>query len=92
MSNNLWVLVGLVGQAIFSARFLLQWLISEKHKQSIIPMAFWYLSIVGSAVLLCYAIYRQDPVFILGQSMGFFIYFRNIWLIRQSALQKKGDA
>lgn len=91
MSNNLWVLVGLVGQAIFSARFLLQWLISEKHKQSIIPMAFWYLSIVGSAVLLCYAIYRQDPVFILGQSMGFFIYFRNIWLIRQSALQKKGD-
>ncbi|WP_354624821.1 lipid-A-disaccharide synthase N-terminal domain-containing protein [Psychromonas sp. MME2] len=91
MSNSLWVIVGLIGQGIFSARFLVQWLASEKLKKSVIPMAFWYLSIAGSAVLLSYAIYRQDPVFILGQSIGFFIYFRNIWLIRQSSLNKEDD-
>lgn len=84
MSNSLWVMIGLLGQGIFSARFLLQWVVSERRRQSVIPLAFWYLSIVGSSVLLCYAIYRQDPVFILGQSMGFVIYFRNLWLIKKA--------
>lgn len=78
-----WVAFGLGGQLLFTARFLVQWIASEKAHRSIIPMAFWYFSIGGAAVLLTYAIYRQDPVFILGQSMGFFIYLRNIWLIRE---------
>ncbi|MWD28396.1 lipid A biosynthesis protein [Aquicoccus sp. SCR17] len=77
-----WVAFGLGGQLLFTARFLVQWIASERAHRSIIPMAFWYFSIGGAAVLLTYAIYRRDPVFILGQSMGFFIYLRNIWLIR----------
>ncbi|HWQ10780.1 MAG TPA: lipid-A-disaccharide synthase N-terminal domain-containing protein, partial [Holophaga sp.] len=79
----IWLAVGFVGQLLFSARFFLQWLVSEKHKRSIIPVSFWWFSIGGSAVLLAYAIRRADPVFILGQGSGFFIYLRNLWLIRK---------
>jgi lipid-A-disaccharide synthase-like uncharacterized protein len=86
MSNTIWLAIGLAGQALFSARFLVQWLVSEKRHESVIPVAFWYLSLAGSAVLLSYALYRQDPVFILGQSMGSFIYLRNLWLIRRKRL------
>jgi len=86
MTNTIWLAIGLAGQALFSARFLIQWLVSEKRRESVIPVAFWYLSLAGSAVLLTYAIYRQDPVFILGQSMGSVIYLRNLWLIRQKRL------
>jgi len=86
MTNTIWLVIGLAGQALFSARFLVQWLVSEKRRESVIPVAFWYLSLAGSAVLLTYAIYRKDPVFILGQSMGSFIYLRNLWLIRQKRL------
>ena len=86
MTNTIWLAIGLAGQALFSARFLVQWLVSEKRKESVIPVAFWYLSLAGSAVLLSYALYRQDPVFILGQSMGSFIYLRNLWLIRRKRL------
>lgn len=78
---NLWLIVGLTGQILFSLRFLVQWLASEKEKRSIIPVSFWYFSIAGSFLLLAYAIHRQDPVFILGQSMGFGIYIRNLVLI-----------
>ena len=77
-----WILVGLVGQAMFMGRFLIQWLASEKAKRSVIPIAFWWFSIGGAAILLAYAIHRGDPVFILGQSLGFGIYARNLWLIR----------
>ncbi len=77
----LWILVGLGGQLLFMMRFLVQWVVSEKAKRSTIPVAFWWLSIGGATILLAYAIYRADPVFILGQSMGFFIYARNLWLI-----------
>lgn len=77
----IWVLVGLGGQCLFMMRFLIQWIASEKEKRSVIPVAFWWFSIAGAAVLLAYAIYRQDPVFILGQSLGFFIYARNLWFI-----------
>lgn len=77
----IWVLVGLGGQIVFSARFLLQWAASERAGRSVVPVAFWWLSIAGAAVLLSYAIHRGDPVFILGQSMGFAIYARNLWLI-----------
>ena len=77
-----WVLIGLFGQLLFTARFLVQWISSERARRSIIPTAFWYFSIAGGLILLSYAVYRKDPVFILGQSMGLFIYLRNIWLIR----------
>ncbi len=76
-----WILIGLGGQLLFMMRFLVQWVVSEKAKRSVIPVAFWWLSIGGAVVLLAYAIYRADPVFILGQSMGFLIYARNLWLI-----------
>lgn len=78
----IWILVGLGGQALFMGRFLVQWIASEKARRSVVPIAFWWLSIGGAAVLLAYAIWRADPVFILGQSLGFFIYARNLWLIR----------
>lgn len=77
-----WIAVGLLGQGLFSARFLVQWIASEKRRESHIPIAFWYLSIAGGITLLSYAIYRADPVFILGQSTGVFIYARNLYLIR----------
>lgn len=77
-----WVMFGLFGQLLFTARFLVQWIASERAKRSVVPIAFWYFSISGGVILLAYAIYRQDPVFILGQSMGLFIYLRNLWLIR----------
>ncbi|MGJ8589830.1 MAG: lipid-A-disaccharide synthase N-terminal domain-containing protein [Yoonia sp.] len=81
-----WVMVGLGGQMAFTARFLVQWIASEKAGRSTVPVAFWYFSIVGGTVLLSYAIYRGDPVFILGQSMGVVIYSRNLWLIRRERL------
>ncbi len=77
----LWILVGLGGQLLFMMRFLVQWVVSERAKRSTIPVAFWWLSIGGAIILLAYAIYRADPVFIVGQSLGFFIYARNLWLI-----------
>jgi lipid-A-disaccharide synthase-like uncharacterized protein len=80
-SEEIWITIGLLGQASFTGRFALQWLYSEKLKQSVIPQGFWYLSIIGSALLLSYAIYRQDPVFIIGQSFGFIVYLRNLQLI-----------
>jgi len=86
MSNTIWLVIGLAGQGLFSARFLVQWLVSEKRRESVIPVAFWYLSLAGSMVLLSYALYRKDPVFILGQSLGSFIYLRNLWLIRRKRL------
>ncbi len=78
----IWIAVGLGGQILFMMRFMLQWLASEKARRSVVPVSFWWLSIFGAAVLLAYAIHRRDPVFILGQSLGFFIYARNIYFIR----------
>ena len=73
--------MGFCGQAQFSMRCLVQWISSERHKRSIIPVAFWYFSLAGGATLLAYAIYRADPVFIVGQLTGLFIYGRNLQLI-----------
>lgn len=84
-TEMVWVLVGLGGQVMFMMRFLVQWIVSEREKRSVIPVSFWWFSIGGAAILLAYAIYRADPVFILGQSLGFFIYSRNLWLIRAEA-------
>ncbi|GJL78336.1 MAG: lipid A biosynthesis [Nitrospinaceae bacterium] len=81
MTASYWIVVGLVGQACFFMRFLIQWIVSEKKGESIIPLPFWYFSIGGSLILLSYSIHRQDPVFILGQSVGSVIYIRNLILI-----------
>lgn len=77
-----WLLVlGFTGQAAFGARFLIQWICSEIKKESHIPIVFWYLSIIGGLLILLYAIFRRDPVIILGQSMGLLVYARNLRLI-----------
>lgn len=81
--ETIWIAIGLIGQSLFSARFLIQWLASEKAKASIVPTTFWYFSILGGVTLFAYAVYRQDPVFILGQSTGIFIYARNLYLIHK---------
>ncbi len=81
MTTTHWVIFGLVGQVCFSMRFLIQWIVSEKKKESTIPIHFWYFSLGGSVILLTYAIHREDPVFILGQSVGSIIYIRNLMLI-----------
>jgi lipid-A-disaccharide synthase-like uncharacterized protein len=79
-----WVGFGLAGQLLFTARFLVQWIASERARRSVVPVAFWYFSMGGGVMLLAYAIYRADPVFILGQLMGVVIYARNLWLIRHA--------
>jgi lipid-A-disaccharide synthase-like uncharacterized protein len=76
-----WVIFGLGAQLMFTARFLVQWIASERARSSVVPVAFWYFSLVGGLMLLAYAIYRMDPVFILGQLLGVLIYSRNLWLI-----------
>ena len=81
---GLWELVGFLGLAVFSSRFIIQWIASERKKKSVIPISFWYLSIVGSLCLLAYAIKRADPVFILSYLFNGFIYMRNLALIRKT--------
>lgn len=78
-SEHIWLAIGFVGQAFFFSRFLVQWIASEKAGKSIIPMAFWYLSLGGGLTLFVYALHIGDPVFILGQSCGAFIYLRNMY-------------
>jgi lipid-A-disaccharide synthase-like uncharacterized protein len=90
--EHLWLGVGLFGQAFFSARFLVQWIASERKKQSVVPVYFWYFSIGGGIMLLLYAIYRLDPVFILGQGTGLFVYLRNLYFIRRPAGPFPGEA
>jgi lipid-A-disaccharide synthase-like uncharacterized protein len=79
--DQVWLGVGLLGQALFSARFLVQWIASERKKASVVPTPFWYFSIGGGVTLLAYAIYRRDPVFIIGQFAGLFVYARNLYFI-----------
>lgn len=79
--STFWLCLGFSAQALFSARFLVQWIASERAGTSVVPILFWYLSILGSGMLLIYAIHLQDPVFIVGQSAGIFIYSRNLYLI-----------
>ena len=76
-----WLIIGFLGQIFFSARFILQWIYSEINKKSIIPLGFWFFSILGGITLLIYAIHRKDPVFIMGQATGLFIYARNLYFI-----------
>lgn len=83
-----WIAIGLAGQALFMLRFVIQWIVSERARRSVIPVSFWWLSIAGAAVLLAYAIHRRDPVFVLGQSLGFFVYSRNLWLVHAEARRR----
>jgi len=79
-----WLLLGFCGQAVFMGRFVIQWLASERDRRSVIPVSFWYLSIVGALVLLVYAVHRRDPVFVAGQGLCVAIYLRNLQLIRRA--------
>ena len=94
-AEHVWIVFGFIAQAMFFLRFFVQWLASEKHKQSVIPISFWWLSISGGVMLLAYSIYRKDPVFIVGQAMGVLIYMRNLWFIygsdKTSNIQIKQD-
>jgi lipid-A-disaccharide synthase-like uncharacterized protein len=84
-----WNIIGLLGQALFASRFLIQWAKSEMEGRSIIPVAFWYCSLGGGVVLLAYAIYRDEPVFIAGQGLGLLVYVRNLRLIFHERRQKR---
>ena len=81
--------IGFVGQGLFASRFIIQWIFSEKKGESYIPVIFWYLSIFGGLGLLTYAIFRKDPVIILGQSFGILIYLRNLYLIHKKKTKFK---
>ncbi len=83
-TTSLWLAVGFLGQALFSARFILQWIVSEKRRKSVTPVAFWYFSLAGGVILLSYAIHRRDSVFIVGQAAGLLVYIRNLMLITRS--------
>jgi lipid-A-disaccharide synthase-like uncharacterized protein len=80
----MWVGIGFVGQTLFFSRWLLQWFVSERRGESQIPVSFWYMSLIGSLVVLAYAFYRMDPVFIVGQGVGTLVYIRNIMLVYQA--------
>jgi len=87
MTNLYWLIIGFMGQALFSLRFLVQWWASERERRSVVPLAFWFFSVAGGITLLSYAIYRQDPVFIVGQAGGLIIYMRNLYFIYRERLQ-----
>lgn len=76
-----WVVLGFVAQAFFTMRFVVQWIASERARKSVVPVAFWFFSIGGGVLLLVYALYRRDPVFIAGQAFGLIVYFRNVYFI-----------
>lgn len=80
--QTIWIVIGFIAQGLFSARFMVQWIASERLKRSVVPQAFWYFSIAGGALLLAYAIHRRDPVFIVGQGAGLIVYLRNLQLLR----------
>lgn len=81
--QTVWLGIGFLGQAMFSARFIIQWLASERSRRSVVPHAFWWFSLAGGITLLAYALWRGDPVFVLGQGLGLFVYLRNLILIRR---------
>jgi lipid-A-disaccharide synthase-like uncharacterized protein len=84
LNLTFWLAVGFLGQAFFTARFLLQWVVSEKNQNSVVPDAFWWLSLIGGTALLSYAIFRRDPVIAVGQGMGLLVYVRNLMLAEKA--------
>lgn len=87
-NHDFWLSVGFAGQALFGARFFVQWLYSETRGRSLIPAVFWYLSVAGGVVILAYAIHRREPVFIVGESFTLMIFLRNLHLLRREARKK----
>lgn len=79
--DTIWLSIGLCANVVFSSRFLVQWIASERAGRSTVPVTFWFLSVIGAGLLLAYALYRRDPVFILSQAGGILIYLRNLHLI-----------
>ncbi len=87
--EKLWLILGFTAQFLFASRFLVQWIASEKAGHSIVPVGFWFLSIVGGILLFLYAVWRRDPVFIVGQGSGLFVYFRNLYMIMRDRKKEK---
>ncbi|MGZ8272171.1 MAG: lipid-A-disaccharide synthase N-terminal domain-containing protein [Methylophilus sp.] len=79
-----WLCIGLVGQGLFMMRFIVQWIHSERHKQSLIPVSFWYFSLIGGLTVLAYGFHKAEPVIILGQLPGTIVYARNLMLIKRN--------
>ncbi len=88
---DFFAVIGFIGQGLFSMRFIIQWIASERAGRSVIPFSFWIFSLGGSVLLLTYAIYRKDPVFILGQAPNVLIYSRNIYLLKKGRVTEEGD-
>ncbi|WP_177161138.1 lipid-A-disaccharide synthase N-terminal domain-containing protein [uncultured Fusobacterium sp.] len=88
---DFFAVIGFIGQGLFSMRFIIQWIASERAGRSVIPFSFWIFSLGGSVLLLTYAIYRKDPVFILGQAPNVLIYSRNIYLLKKGRATEEGD-
>jgi lipid-A-disaccharide synthase-like uncharacterized protein len=82
-TETIWIGIGFLGQGLFFGRWIIQWLASERSATSRVPVAFWYMSLIGGLITLAYAIYRRDPVFIAGQSVGAIVYLRNLMLIHR---------
>lgn len=90
--DAIWLVIGLVGQTMFMMRFVVQWVHSERHRKSVIPVSFWYLSLLGGLIVLAYGIHRAEPVLILGQLPGTLVYTRNLMLIhrgKRAALEQE---
>lgn len=87
----IWVAIGFLGQGLFFGRWVIQWIVSERKAESQVPIAFWYLSLIGGLITLAYAIYRKDPVFIAGQSIGALVYIRNLMLIYRQGPTATGN-
>ena len=81
---NYWLILGFCAQGLFFMRFLVQWIASERRKESVVPVYFWYFSLAGGAMLLTYAIHQEDLVFILGQAGGLVVYSRNLYFIHRN--------
>lgn len=90
-TETIWIATGFLGQGLFFGRWIVQWLASERSASSKVPISFWYLSLVGGLITLAYAIYRKDPVFIAGQSIGAVVYVRNLMLIYRPQKAVRGD-
>lgn len=88
-TDLVWLCIGLVGQTLFMMRFIVQWIYSERHKQSLIPVSFWYFSLIGGLTVLAYGVHKAEPVIILGQLPGTIVYARNLILIRRNAKTSK---
>ncbi len=89
--ETIWILIGFAGQGLFFMRFIVQWIATEKARQSVVPVTFWYFSIGGALILFAYALYRQDPVFYVGQGLALVIYIRNLHFIYQQKAAKLPD-